>query len=438
MNVYHIQRLKFTGPLALAIGALPFSVVLCHVGLIILGIVWMAEGKWKEKWESILRNPIVFIFLFFFLLHLLGLMYSEDKPTAWFNIEKKLSLLALPIILASIKLEKEDVRKLFHVFIITCLAATFICLWVAFRKAYYNSPTVNFDSYSNYSFYSLNSKAATLWMYISYIELASGIGIHPVYLSLYLSFCALLVFHFYSASFASFSQIKKIALLILIFYLSTFILFLSARIIIFAYLIISLYGLRQFLKSASPLLYWSTSSIYILFFLGILYLNPVSRFRGYQEIVTTYPYLKPGLQTQSTTIRASLWSMSIKALPKTNLLLGSGTGDVEHLISETSSGTNITNVLGTNDPHNQYLHTLLGIGLLGLFTMMACFALPAWVSFQSGNFLYLGFLFLFSILCITESAMELQKGIVFYAMFSSLLLFQYSPVPESSLNQEKM
>ena len=197
---------------------------------------------------------------------------------------------------------------------------------------------------------------------------------------------------------------------------------------IFAFFLISLYELNQLLKTAQRTVYLTSLFAYVLLFSGALYLNPVSRFRGYQEIVTTYPYLKPGNQTQSTTIRASLWSVSIQSLPKINWFLGVGTGDVEHLISETSSRTNITNVLGTNDPHNQYLQTLIGLGVLGLGTLLICFGWPAYISFQNGNFLYLGFIFLFSILCITETAMELQKGIVFYSLFSSLILFQYHPV----------
>ena len=337
--------------------------------------------------------------------------------------------------LASIQLRKEDVRKLLHVFIITCIAATFICLWMAFLKAYVASPTLNFDSYSNATFYSLNSNVSTIWMFISYIELASGIGIHPTYFSLYLVFCVFLIIYFYAESFVLLTTVKKVILLILLGYLSIFILLLSSRIMVFAFFSISLYGLNKFLKSAPRSIYWTSSLACILLFSGILYLNPVSRFRGYQEIVTTYPYLKSGLQTQSTTIRASLWSLSIKSLPEINWLLGVGSGDVEHLLSEISKRSNITNVLGTNDPHNQYFQTLLGLGVLGLSALIICFAWPAYISYQTGNFLYLGFIFLFAILCMTESAMELQKGIVFYSLFGSLILFQYHPVQSASFNK---
>jgi O-antigen ligase len=437
MNI-RLQHIKFIGPLALAMVALPFSIPICHFALIVFGIVLAIDGQWKEKWKAIRTNPIVGIFLFFFLLHLIGIIYSEDKHNAWFAVEKKLSLFVLPILFATVKLEKEEVRKLLHVFVVACLVATFICLGAALRKASLTSPTVNFDSYSDASFYSFNPKASSLWMFISYIELASGIGIHPAYLSLYLTFCVLLLIHFYADSFATFPLTKKMGILALLFYLSVFVLFLSTRITIIALLIISLYGLRQFLKTSPRFILRTSFLAFIFLFCGLVYFNPVSRFRGYQEIISTWPYLQPGLQKQSTTIRASLWSLGIQSLPKINWLLGTGTGDVEQLISETSASTNITNILGTNDPHNQYLQTLLGLGIVGLSTLLACFAWPAWVAYRNGNFLYVGFVFLFSLLCLTETAMELQKGIVFYTLFGSLILFHYKSIPVVSFNPVKV
>jgi hypothetical protein len=437
MNI-HLQHIKFVGPLALAIVALPFSVTICHFALIVFGIVWAIDGQWKKKWIMIRTNHIAGIFLFFSLLHLIGIIYSADKHIAWFAVEKKISLFVLPILFATVRLEREEVRKLLQIFIVACLVATFICLGAALCKAYQASPTANFDSYSNASFYSFNAKASSIWMFISYIELASGIGIHPGYLSLYLSFCVLLLIHFYAESFSTLPLIKKIGVLALLLYLIVFVLFLSTRITIIALLVISLYGLRQFLKTAPRFILRTSSVLFIFLFCGLSYLNPVSRFRGYQEIISTWPYLQPGLQSQSTTIRASLWSLGIQSLPKINFLVGAGTGDVEQLISETSASTNITNILGTNDVHNQYLQTLLGLGLVGLSTLLACFAWPGWVSYRNGNFLYVGLVFLFSILCLTETAMELQKGIVFYSLFGSLILFHNKPISVASFTPVKV
>ncbi len=427
MSLAH-QHIKFTALLALAIAALPFSVIVCHYALIAFGLMWVVDCHWKEKWSNLKANPLVLTFIFFFLLHLVGIIYSANKQAAWYTIEKKITLLVLPVLLASIKLDKVEVRQLLHVFVIACLSATFVCLGTALYKVYLTSPTIHLASYSNHSFYSFQTEPPRLWMFISYRALASGIRIHPAYLSLYIIFCIALLMHFYADSFVTFTRARKIGALLTLFYLVTFVLFLSSRISILALLTISLYGLHKFLKSSPRLNFWASSLACVVLFSSIIYFNPVSRFRSYEEMATTWPYLKSGLQSQSTTIRASLWWLSFQSLPTINWLVGAGTGDVENLISQAGESANITNVLKTNDPHNQYLQTLLGLGILGLITLLVCLAWPAWVAYKIGNHIYVGFIFLFSILCLTETAMEMQKGIVFYTLFGSLILFLYKPV----------
>src|SRR6478609_3790352 len=258
MNAFSIQRIKYTGPLAFAIVFMPFSVLLSHLGLLIFGVAWLTGGDWKGKWDAILKNPIVFIFIFFFLLHAVGVIYSSDRQNAWFNLEKKFTLAALPLMLVSIKLERDDVKKLFHVFVITCVVASLICLVLAINKALLSSSSFSFDSYDASTYYS-TTPTSNIWTYISYTELASGIGIHPTFFSLYLVFCAFLLIYFYAESFASFSFGKKILLLALLMYLSVFILFLSSRIMIFALLIVLFYGLKKFLKPVSPFIQWTSS-----------------------------------------------------------------------------------------------------------------------------------------------------------------------------------
>ena len=432
MSDFSIQHIKLSVPLAFAISVMPFSVTLCHFGLIFFGIAWLIDGKWKEKWTQLLTHPYVIVFLLFFLINLFGAFYSTDKHAAWFNFEKKAFLFALPPMLASIKLDQKDVRQLLRLFIISCLVATIFCLFNAFVRINQLSPPFLFGSYTDTSFYDINAEQANAWKLLSYADLSSAIGIHPAYLSLYLTFCLLLIFHFYARSFTSLSRSKKIILTVLLLYFTMFILLLSTRIIILSLSIITIYAAIQFLKKYSYLVSIAGCVAVVILLAGIIYLNPVSRFRNFQEISTTWPYLKPGFQTQSTTIRASLWSLSIQSFPKINWLLGTGTGDVEHIMAETGRDKNISNVLGTNDPHNQYLHTLLGSGILGFGILLVYFIWPIWSSYHAGNLLYVGFAFLFIALCMTETALELQKGVIFYGLIGSLILFQSPTKPTIS------
>jgi O-antigen ligase len=429
MNALRIQHIKFTGPLALSVIALPFSITLCNLGVGLLGVSWISDWKWKEKWKALTTNSSVSVFILFFLLHLFAITYSADKPAAWFNVEKKLFLFVLPLILASVKLEKEDIRLLLISFIIACLTGTLICLGVAFSKTTQGLTDFNFDAYGALAYRTMSPQYGNdPWAFFSYIELASGIGIHPAYFSLYLTFCILILIHFYAASFFSYGKLKQAIIFLTVIYLSVFIICLSTRIITIALFLILIYGTFRFLNGISVVTKGATIILFSSLFVGVLYLNPVSRFRNYQEVVSTWPFLQRGLQTQSTTIRASLWSLSIKSLPHINYFLGVGPGDVEHLMQRTGKEYGITNILNTHDPHSQYFYTLLGLGGIGLLTLLCCFILPAIFAFQHQNYFYVMFIVLFALLCLTESALELQKGIAFFCLFNSLFLFQPSCV----------
>lgn len=425
MNAIRVQHIKFTGPLALAVVALPFSIAICNLAVGLLGISWIVEWNWKEKWKMLKSNPTVYCFILFFLLHIIATIYSIEKKIAWFSVEKKILFLVFPVILATIKLEKADIRFIFNLFIISCLTATLICLSVAYQKTIQGVANNNFDPYSALAFQTLSPQYnKDAWGFFSYVELASGINMHPTYLSLYITFCVMILIHFHAESFSDYSKLKQAIILATLLYLSIFIICLSSRIITLAFFGVSIYGVARFLIKTSSFTKWSTVILVSCLLIGVLYLNPVTRFRNYQEVISTWPYIKPGLQTQSTTIRVSLWSSSVQSLRKINYFIGTGTGDVERLVQKTSDQNGISNILNTHDPHNQYLYTLLGLGIIGLIALLLCFVLPAIVAIQKQNYFHFIFIVLFALLCLTESAFEVQKGIAFFCLFSSLFLFQ--------------
>src|SRR5262245_44086503 len=129
--------------LAMAIVLLPFSIIGCHLALGVFILSWLAGGDWREKKERLAANPLVWTYVVLFLLHLAGTVYSENTVNAWYNIEKKITLLFLPVVLATLPpLGKDWIRFVLLAFVATCLAATLVCLASA---STYAGPG-NFDS----------------------------------------------------------------------------------------------------------------------------------------------------------------------------------------------------------------------------------------------------------------------------------------------------
>jgi O-antigen ligase len=126
----------------------------------------------------------------------------------------------------------------------------------------------------------------------------------------------------------------------------------------------------------------------------------------------------------STEIRASLWWLGLKAYERVNLVWGTGTDDVYDAMKQVSADYNIKNTLDSYDPHNQFLFTLIGSGIIGLSLLIALITCSLFFAIDRQDYLLLTFVFLFILLCITETALQLQKGIMFFAIFFSLLAFK--------------
>src|SRR5947207_2144345 len=85
----------------LCVITLPWIIQWNSAAIIVLGVVSLAEGNYSEKWRRLRTANWVFPFLIFFLFHALGLLYSDNKVSGSFEIEKKLAFMVLPLIAAS-------------------------------------------------------------------------------------------------------------------------------------------------------------------------------------------------------------------------------------------------------------------------------------------------------------------------------------------------
>jgi O-antigen ligase len=168
---------------------------------------------------------------------------------------------------------------------------------------------------------------------------------------------------------------------------------------------------------------------------GLIYLNPVTRYRSEEIMITSDTFQLDTVHTQSVSIRASLWWQGIKAFQSVNPFLGAGTGDVIAAMEKSGALHHISNVMNSFDPHNQFLYTLIGLGCIGLLALLSCLLLPALFAVRQRDYFYLGFVLIFTLLCITQSALEFQKGITFFAIFNSILVFGYCDLRIPSLKQ---
>lgn len=409
---------------ATAVLALPFSIIVCHLAIIIYLFCWLVEGNWNDKYLILKTNRLLQLLVIFFLLELLRTLYTSGF-SGCFVLEKKLFLFLLPVALATtaVKFSKKEMDTVFYLFVISCLIGSLVCITNAFFQINLMEEgkltSVNVDYLSSSDYFLYNPHETSQWLFLSYRALSDGIGIHPSYFSLYIAFSiAILLIKIHNLP-----GITKVATGIMILFFSLVVVLLSSRMVtislITLFVVIGIRMIHYRKPSASAALLFL-----IVVISSLLYFNPVSRYRNVQEIINTPLSVQSNkTYSNSTEIRASLWWLGIKSYEHVNPFLGTGMSDVEDVIRSTSREYNISNSLGSFDPHNQFLFILLGLGALGLTIFIALIIFSIYRGLILRDYLFVIFLFLFTSLCFTETVLERQKGIIFFAIFFSLQAF---------------
>jgi O-antigen ligase len=418
--------------LSMAIVFLPFSITLCHGSLILLTLNWIIEGNWKSKWQTLKTAPLVWPFIFLFLFHGIGLIYSEDKINGLFNLEKKIAFISLPVIISTIPITQKHFNLLLKIFVSSCIIGFIICLITAFSQVSTEAPSpINFDAINSEEFNRANPKAIQTWSYFSYQGLSSGIKMHPTYLGVYILFAVIILISFFKKERNYFNSSQKVGVFILLLFLSLAIMMLSSRIVIISYFLIFLISVCWVLYNQSGVLLRNLLlSILVIFSVSILiiFINPVAQYRLLRDAEDFSFKVKDNeFYTKSTSIRFSLWWLGWQSIKENNKYIGVGTGDVIRTVEKTGAKFGISNILNSYDPHNQFIYTTLGLGFIGLLLLLACLFFPFIYQSASLNFLHLSFIGIVFLICLTESFFELQKGIVFFSIFNSLLIFQKRP-----------
>jgi len=105
--------------------SLPLSVFLSSLLQLLLSVLWFAEGRFPEKWRRLKSNPAFWIFSSFYLLHLLGMLWSADTAFGLKDLRIKLPIFALPFFMVTFdRLTMKEISLVLVSFIGGCLTAS--------------------------------------------------------------------------------------------------------------------------------------------------------------------------------------------------------------------------------------------------------------------------------------------------------------------------
>lgn len=149
--------------------SLPLSKFTMSVAQFILVGNWLWEGNFRNKWQTIKSNKLIWVLLSIYLLHVVGVLWSTDLAYAAKDLRIKLPLLALPILIGtSAPLDFKRFRILLLLFAGAVFAGTVVSMYyyLGFSGEHIYDPRYlsRFISHIRFSLLIVISIIALLWM----------------------------------------------------------------------------------------------------------------------------------------------------------------------------------------------------------------------------------------------------------------------------------
>lgn len=118
------------GLIGLAAGML-FGTVPTSIPQIILAANWLLEKDFAWKWQQLKSNKVFWILISIFLLHVLGMSYTQNIQKGLDDLRNKIPLLTLPLVLFSTKpLAARELKLLFNFFFLSVFVSSICCFLV--------------------------------------------------------------------------------------------------------------------------------------------------------------------------------------------------------------------------------------------------------------------------------------------------------------------
>lgn len=393
--------------LLIIVFTLPFYQQASIIAIIVLVIIWLWQKKFLTVAFTMKKNPFLLIWISYFILHLAGLLWTENFDYGWKDIQTKLSFLIFPLVMGTSSISSNLFQKIKRAFVAGCILASVYCV---------------INAVINY----LETNEQSVFFYTSFSAL-----LHTTYFSIYLNLALLFLIEEAIHQWKNFNILNKIWEAAAISFLIVMIILLSARMAIAVCLItVLIYCISQVIKfQKGALILIISFAVMALINYRITHLY--NRYTQVEEAARNYNNSPEADESplsaqtyNSTTARAEFWKNAIEVI-KQNRLLGVGTGDIkEELVKQYEQSNFQYGVENRFNPHNQYLHTGVILGITGIILLLCCLLLPLRLAVQQRNWLQACFLLIIILNAITESILERQNGIIFYAFFNVLLYMQ--------------
>jgi O-antigen ligase len=359
-------------------------------------VLFMVTNLFIVSWEDRKyyfkkRKRYILSFISFYLVTAFGMLYTVNVSEGLFDLEVKLSLFLVPlIILTSNVIHKYSVYGLIKTFII----GVTLSMMIQFGLAIMNfQATGNLDVF----YYSL----------LSYFH-------HPAYFSMYTNFAiaCLLVFIFHYRERIQWRHFILLGFLIIGIYQ------LSSRNGLLTLIVLLTYAFGYIIF---PKLKWKKMlmALFSTIIVSAAILYPLAKYTN------TIREVDVSSSNSSSGVRLAMWKASTPLIMD-NFFVGVGTGDVNRELQEEFAKNEIIRAVRDNlNAHNQFLQTQVALGIAGTIALLLGLLYPLWVSMKKGKLFYPLFVVILLMNFLTESILNTQAGVIYFAVMNSIVFFTY-------------
>jgi O-antigen ligase len=251
-----------------------------------------------------------------------------------------------------------------------------------------------------------------------YNKLLRFVDMHPAYLGMYISFAVIYLSVILIQQYNSFSSLKKFFFLALISWFLFYLLLLTSKTAIISTII--------FVNAA--FLYWGNKykkrifAVVMFLLMNAIGIITLFSLPTTKERMRVLYNMGEANYENSVEARQYIWRAMFSNM-QSYWITGVGNGDdTETLISFYEKENYKKGIKERYNAHNQFLQIVLMCGISGLLVYIFIYVYQLRLAWKLGDSIYFLFLLLFIINCLTESMLEVQSGIFFFALFNALFL----------------
>ncbi len=366
----------------------------------------LISGNWPEKWSRLKSKPVILLLIAYYLFHIVGVFYSDDMKFASRTVSLKISILLFGVVWSVVKLTTDQIKKVLLTYVLACFLASFIDLFSALLRYLETGDLTNF-LYNKLSIVFPNKKH---------------------YLSMYYAFAAFITMFF---AIRPLQWMKsRVLFIIASLWFTNMVLLLGARAQLLAMLIVGPILIIQIAKEKyASWKIWTGAVGFFIFLSVVILVNPITR----PKVIESYDELNELFNPEgkkTTNPRVYIWDYAMDQIMEQSVIWGAGTGDAVNELQVRMYDCEVQFWIVDKyyllrdkklNYHNQFLESLATLGISSILLLLAVLLWPL-IKYFSQSKIFLMFLLLITLSFMTESILERQAGVLFFAFFYPFLL----------------